>query len=472
MLTGTTNEERIWNYLTSAGLNACGAAGLMGNLYAESGLSPTNLQNTYEKKLGYTDATYTAAVDNGVYTNFAKDGAGYGLAQWTYHTRKAALLNFAKARGKSVGDLETQLAFLLKELGSYGLLTALKTAVSVREASNLILLKFEKPASMNSTATQEKRAGYGQTYYDKYAKKGSGTTMGGKITTGRQLAEAALNVAKNYKTLYVMGCFGAPMTAANKTRYINNKASNGYNAKADRKAMIQAASADTFGFDCVCFIKGLLWGWSGDGSKRYGGAGYAVNGVPDIGADTMITKCSGVTTDFSKIEVGEAVWCKGHIGIYIGGGLAVECTPKWKNCVQVTACNCDKSGYNRRNWTKHGKLPYVTYTSQSESVTGGTATTTPSPSTTKPAAPSVKIEAAKCFDKKLAGAYKTTDDLNLRAGAGTGNDKTVLVVVPKGGTVRNYGYYNTVSGKKWLYVQYTAGGKTYTGYCSMAYLKK
>ena len=84
MLTGTTNEERIWNYLISAGLNACGAAGLMGNLYAESGLSPTNLQNSFEKKLGYTDATYTAAVDSGAYANFVFDGAGYGLAQWTF----------------------------------------------------------------------------------------------------------------------------------------------------------------------------------------------------------------------------------------------------------------------------------------------------------------------------------------------------------------------------------------------------
>lgn len=469
MLTGKTNEERIWNYLISAGLNACGAAGLMGNLYAESGLSPINLQNSFEKKLGMTAAQYVDAVDNGTYTNFAHDSAGFGLWQLTYWSRKEGFLKYAKGKGKSIGDLETQLEYLLVELKQYGLLPALKSAVSVLEASNLILLKFEKPASMNSAATQTKRAGYGQTYYDKYAKKGNGATMGGKITTGKQLAEAVLNVAKNYKTLYVMGCFGAPMTAANKKRYTKN---NPYNTAADRVRMINAASADTFGFDCVCLIKGLLWGWSGDGSKSYGGAGYAVNGVPDIGADTMITKCSGVTTDFSKIEVGEAVWCKGHIGIYIGGGLAVECTPKWKNCVQVTACNCDKSGYNRRNWTKHGKLPYVTYTSQSESVTGGTATTTPSPSTTKPAAPSVKIEAAKCFDKKLAGAYKTTDGLNLRAGAGTGNDKTVLVVVPKGGTVRNYGYYNTVSGKKWLYVQYTAGGKTYTGYCSMAYLKK
>ncbi len=293
--------------------------------------------------------------------------------------------------------------------------------------------------------------------------------MAQKITTGKELAAGMLNVAENYKTLYVMGCFGAPLTPANKLRYINNKAYYGYNAKADRKAMINAASADTFGFDCVCLIKGLLWGWNGDTNKVYGGAGYCVNGVPDIGADTMITRCSDVSTDFSRIEIGEAVWMSGHIGVYVGGGLAVECTPSWKNCVQVTACNCSKSGYNRRNWTKHGKLPYVTYTGQSESVTGsGAKAATPTVGT----ATAVKIEAARCLDKALTGAYKATIDLNLRAGAGTGNDKPVLVVIPKGGTVRNYGYYNTVNGTKWLYVQYAAGGKTYTGYCSMAYLKK
>ena len=75
----------------------------------------------------------------------------------------------------------------------------------------------------------------------------------------------------------------------------------------------------------------------------------------------MIKVCKNVSTDFSHIEVGEAVWMEGHIGVYVGDGLAVECTPKWKNKVQITACNRSVSGYNRRNWTKHGKLPYVTY---------------------------------------------------------------------------------------------------------------
>jgi len=68
---------------------------------------------------------------------------------------------------------------------------------------------------------------------------------------------------------------------------------------------------------------------------------------------------------------------EGHIGVYVGDGLAVECTPKWENKVQITACNCSKSGYNRRNWTKHGKLPYIDY------VATDTPVAPPAPATEK-----------------------------------------------------------------------------------------
>ena len=183
-----------------------------------------------------------------------------------------------------------------------------------------------------------------------------------KITTAKELVAACINATK-HKTLYIMGCFGAPMNAANKKRYTAN---HSYNKQAERTAKINAASADTFGFDCVCLIKGLLWGWNGDASRTYGGASYAVNGVPDIGADSMIKVCKEISTDFSKIVPGEAVWMEGHIGVYIGDGLAVECTPRWDDCVQITAVHNigTKSGYNGRKWTKHGKLPYVTYTEE------------------------------------------------------------------------------------------------------------
>lgn len=183
------------------------------------------------------------------------------------------------------------------------------------------------------------------------------------IKTGQELAKAALNVAKNYKTLYVLGCFGAPLTEVNKSRW---KKAQAYNRKEARVAKIDAARADTFGFDCVCFIKALLWGWSGDPNHVYGGVAYASNGVPDIDDGQMIKACAMVSTDFSNIEVGEAVWLPGHIGIYVGDGLVVEATPSWKDGVQITACNRTISGYNRRDWVKHGRLPWITYTGVAE----------------------------------------------------------------------------------------------------------
>ncbi|MDD3881461.1 MAG: phage tail tip lysozyme [Eubacteriales bacterium] len=163
------NDAHIWSSLLSLTGNPYGAAGLMGNLYAESTLRPNNLQNTYEKSLGMTDEQYTAAVDNGSYTNFIRDSAGYGLAQWAYWSRKEALLNFAHASGKSIGDLDMQLDFLAAEIAGYkAVMEKLKTVSSVREASDAVLTGYERPADQ-SGAAQERRAGFGQKYYDKYA---------------------------------------------------------------------------------------------------------------------------------------------------------------------------------------------------------------------------------------------------------------------------------------------------------------
>ena len=168
-------EKQIWNFLKAEGFSDFGVAGLMGNLYAESLLKPTNMENAYEKKLGFTDDSYTKAVDSGTYTNFVKDAVGYGLAQWTYWSRKQNLLNYAKAKNKSIGDLIMQLEFLVKELKeSYtnSVYKVLKEAKTVLEASNAVLLKFERPANMGASV-QATRASYGQKFYDKYANSGS-----------------------------------------------------------------------------------------------------------------------------------------------------------------------------------------------------------------------------------------------------------------------------------------------------------
>ena len=177
---GNDAAGTIWAFLTGKGLSAYAVAGIMGNLYAESGLNANNLQNSYNTKFGMTDAEYTAAVDNGSYANFGNDGAGYGLAQWTYYSRKQALLDYVRTAGKSVGDLGTQLAFLWQELQGYkSVMAALKAATSVRAASDAVLTGYEKPADQ-SESVQKKRAEYGQRYYDKYA---GGSTPAGMQPT-------------------------------------------------------------------------------------------------------------------------------------------------------------------------------------------------------------------------------------------------------------------------------------------------
>lgn len=165
-------EQTIWNYLVSKIGNEYGVAGLMGNLQAESGLRPNNLQDSYEKSLGYTDSSYTSAVDNGSYSeyNFVNDKAGYGLAQWTHDSRKQGLYNMYKTGYSSIGSISLALDYLWYELqNSYrGVLSVLQSATSIREASDKVLHDFENP-KVQDTSVEEYRASLGVVFYNQFS---------------------------------------------------------------------------------------------------------------------------------------------------------------------------------------------------------------------------------------------------------------------------------------------------------------
>ena len=217
--TTKANDEFIWNFLKSKRFNDFAIAGIMGNLYAESGMIPNNLQNSFEKKLGYTDTSYTAAVDSGEYANYASDGAGYGLAQWTYPTRKQALLDFAKAQKASIGDLQMQLDFLWKELQGYTkVMSVLKNAKSVLEASNIVLMEYERPADMGDKV-QALRAEYGMRYFDKYADKSAFFTVERNLTD-----EAASRGLMNSPDYWFEVITGKTTASARNVQYLIEKA--------------------------------------------------------------------------------------------------------------------------------------------------------------------------------------------------------------------------------------------------------
>lgn len=223
-LIGKTAEEQISNFLMEKIRNAYGVYGLMGNLSAESGLNPKNLENACERllkaagKTYCTDDTYTVAVDSDKISReeflYPLPGRqfGYGIAQWTSAGRKAGLYDLVKAKGVSIGDLETQLKYLDKELNtSYKyVLNVLKIASSIREASDIVLTKFERPKDQ-SEANKIKRAEIGLAFFKKYvgenphvseleAAQKQPASSGEIITHTVKRGDTLYSLAKRYKT--------------------------------------------------------------------------------------------------------------------------------------------------------------------------------------------------------------------------------------------------------------------------------
>lgn len=248
-------ERELYAFFKSKGFCNNGIFGLFGNLYAESRMNPKNLQDSFEEKLGFTDESYTAAVDAGSYKNFVHDGAGYGLHQCTFWSRKEAMLAFHRAKGVSIGDTLTQAEFIYKELsGSFpAVLKVLKTAASIREASDAVLLQFEKPKDQ-SEAVRKKRASYGQKYAELYAK----SKEGGIGMTETQARQKVVGIMQGWVGLKRSDRSHAPIIDAyNKhtprPRGYKVSYTDAYCATTTSAAAIKAGFTDIIPVECSCY---------------------------------------------------------------------------------------------------------------------------------------------------------------------------------------------------------------------------
>ena len=107
--------------------------------------------------------------------------------------------------------------------------------------------------------------------------------------------------------------------------------------------------------DCIGLIKG--YGWY---DFESGGIAYGTNGMPDIGADTMFENATEKgTIDTLPETPGLALWHEGHIGVYIGNGQVVHAANTNDGVILS-----EVSGSSFTHWLK---IPYITYTENTES---------------------------------------------------------------------------------------------------------
>lgn len=171
-----TNKEIIYNKL-SAHYPDSAVFAIMGNLYAESALLSDNLQDTYNKSLCMSDSEYTKAVDSGRYTNFVYDSAGYGVAQWTYWSRKLALYTYMTDCKLSIGDVTGQIDFLIYDLQTNykSLDVLLKSGEDMKILTKSFMAMYERPADQ-SEAQINKRYQYAKDLQQELTDKNTAVT--------------------------------------------------------------------------------------------------------------------------------------------------------------------------------------------------------------------------------------------------------------------------------------------------------
>lgn len=158
-------------------------AGMLGNIATESAntFDPKVVQHSYLKKDGYGIASYddyVQRVDNGTWhdpkgNTFETDRIGFGLTQLTSAGRKTGYLNYARSKGKSIGDLTTQLEWIVIEIGSTGYANvrkALKEKWGIAECARVICTDFERPAKKDDAAVQQNRINHAMQIYDDFFK--------------------------------------------------------------------------------------------------------------------------------------------------------------------------------------------------------------------------------------------------------------------------------------------------------------
>lgn len=189
--------------------------------------------------------------------------------------------------------------------------------------------------------------------------------------TDKEFADIAQTIAESYNTVYASGMFGSPINEYT----LENKTNSKWYTDDIKQELRNLVGKDYFGFDCICLVKGILWGWNGERNAVDGGAIYKSNGIGDVDQDGFyLYHCYEKFSDFTEHEphIGEYLLIEGkHAGIYIGDGFAVECTKIASSgingvIISAVANMGNKTGYHHTTWTHHATIEIVDYSHENK----------------------------------------------------------------------------------------------------------
>lgn len=323
-VSGETNIHKMWNYFVEKGLSNEQAAGILGNIQVESGFSATRQQD-----------------------GMSFPNGGWGIVQWDSGSRRPLLVealeeydsNLAQYHDAKYGgatseengyvhpdipleDADKLLLFELdylyaeaqtrKPVGGRGFTASneweeIKKATSVREASDVWLFSFERPADQSEGHAQD-RADLGQKILESIGGDSSGLTASSSCTGNGSVSELQQLTLEYAYPEYHNPPFTDPMPAY-KSAVDAAVAANKY-----------TGSPSMPGIDCGAFTTLLLVNSGFDTTFNYGGGpGSGYTKVQEEWArNNWDSLNSGSPVDTSALEPGDVAFVPGHTWVYVG----------------------------------------------------------------------------------------------------------------------------------------------------------
>lgn len=326
---GSTNIHKMWNYMVNKGLSTEAAAGVLGNIQEESGFSATRQEDSQ---------TFP--------------GGGWGIVQWTAERRTAIVSGLpsdlsqyhaAKYGGATSEDtgyvhpdipeedadslLAYQMTYLYDEaivrqtrnhpvLSGYGLTgmsewESLKKATSIRQASDLWLYSFERPANQ-STEHAAKRAEYGQKIFDKLIVDNPGLSSGGSCMSGEVSDLQALTIDYTWPEYRRSGSAGALDKRKAYDEAVNTARASGR----------YVGGIKYPGVDCGGFVTLLVTNSGFDPNYNYEGKGGNTTHQEQWTKENWTeVKSAGGKFDTATLQPGDVAFWPGHTFIFVGEGV-------------------------------------------------------------------------------------------------------------------------------------------------------